>query len=170
VTSQLVDAYKRAGENDKGAKLLLENVSAARKQLPRDSPQLGGFLAFAGMNLMEMKKWAEAEPLIRESLAIREKTQPDVWTTFNAQSMLGGALMGQKKYTDAEPLLLKGYQGMKAREKTIPQAGGGELRIPEALDRLIELYTATNKPTEVKKWRAERAKYSRADAKPGEKK
>jgi hypothetical protein len=27
------------------------------------------------------------------------------------------------------------------------------------LDRLIELYTATDKPDEVKKWRAERAKY-----------
>jgi hypothetical protein len=33
------------------------------------------------------------------------------------------------------------------------------LRIPEALDRLIKLYTATDKLDEVKKWRAERAKY-----------
>ena len=46
---------------------------------------------------------------------------------------------------------------MKAREKTIPK--GGETRIPEALDRLIALYTATKKPDDVKKWRAERAKY-----------
>jgi len=80
--------------------------------------------------------------------------------------MLGGALLGQKKYADAEPLLLKGYEGMKQREKTIsPQ---GATRLPEALDRLIELYTATNKPDEVKKWRAERAKYP--EAKPAEKK
>ena len=48
---------------------------------------------------------------------------------------------------------------MKAREEKIPKLGGGELRLPEALDRLIELYTATNKPQELKKWRAERAKY-----------
>lgn len=33
------------------------------------------------------------------------------------------------------------------------------LRIPEALRRLIELYTATNRPDEAKKWQAERAKY-----------
>jgi hypothetical protein len=46
---------------------------------------------------------------------------------------------------------------MKAREKTIPTQGA--TNIPEALDRLIELYTATNKPEEVKKWQAERAKY-----------
>jgi serine/threonine-protein kinase len=46
---------------------------------------------------------------------------------------------------------------MKVREKTIPPVGS--TRIPAALDRLIDLYTATNKPDEVKKWRAEREKY-----------
>ena len=51
---------------------------------------------------------------------------------------------------------------MKTRAKTIPQQGGGELRIPEALDRLIELYAATNKSDEANKWQAERAKYPQA--------
>ena len=46
---------------------------------------------------------------------------------------------------------------MKQREKSIPPQGA--IRLPEALDRLIELTTATNKPDEVKKWQAERAKY-----------
>ena len=77
----------------------------------------------------------------------------------NTRSLLGGALLGQKKYAEAEPLLVKSYQGMKSREKTIPKQGGGELRIPEALDRLIELYIAINKPDQAKKWQAERAKY-----------
>ena len=65
--------------------------------------------------------------------------------------------MGQKKYADAEPLLLAGYEGMKQREKAIPPEG--QVRLPEALDRLIEFYTATDKPDEAKKWQAERAKY-----------
>jgi hypothetical protein len=94
---------------------------------------------------------------LRECLALREKRQPDDWRTFNTRSMLGGALLGQKKYADAEPLLLAGYEGMKRREKTIPPQGSA--RLPEALDRLIELYDATNKPDDVTKWRAERAKY-----------
>ena len=38
-------------------------------------------------------------------------------------------------------------------------SAAGKTRLPKALDRLIELYTATNKPDEVKKWQAERAKY-----------
>ena len=130
--------------------------------LPKDSPQLAGVLAQTGLVLLELKKWAEAEPIIHEALAIREKTHPDAWATFNTQSMLGGALLGQKNYAEAEPLLVKGYEGMKTREKTIPQHGGGELRLPEALDRLMELYTAINKPDEAKKWQAERAKYPQA--------
>jgi hypothetical protein len=59
--------------------------------------------------------------------------------------------------------LLKGYEGMKAREKTIPPRSA--TRIPEALDRLIELYTAMNKPDEAKKYRELRAKYPAANPK-----
>jgi hypothetical protein len=57
---------------------------------------------------------------------------------------------------------VKGYVGMKPREKTTTL--GGNTRIPEALDPLIELYTATSKPQEVKKWQPERAKYPDAQA------
>src|SRR5262249_13447654 len=97
----------------------------------------------------------------RECLAIREKTQPDVWSTFNTKSMLGGALLGQKKHAEAEPLLLAGYEGMKRRQKTIPTQA--RVRLAEGLDRLIELYIATNQPDEVKKRRDERAKYQEAN-------
>jgi hypothetical protein len=113
-----------------------------------------------GLSLLQAHAFPDAETLLRECLTIRERTQPDAWTTFNTKSLLGGALLGQKKYTAAEPLLLTGYEGMKQREKTIPPQGS--IRIPEALDRLIELSTATNKPEEAKKWRAERAKYPQA--------
>jgi hypothetical protein len=69
-------------------------------------------------------------------------------------------------FADAEPLLLKGLEGMKVRAAKIPPPG--KPRIPEALDRLIEFYTATNQPDGANKWRAERAKYP--DTKPAEKK
>jgi hypothetical protein len=128
-----------------------------RQSPPKDEPLLASQLAQVGLDLLGAKWFAAAEPLLRECLAIREKAQPDAWTTFNTQSMLGGALLGQKKYADAEPLLVKGYEGMKAREKTIPPQGG--TRIPESLDRLIELSTATNRPAEAKMYRDLRAKY-----------
>jgi hypothetical protein len=153
----LLDGYVKAGKSAEAAKLVTELLADARKQLPKDSPQLAGLLAQSGASLMQAHAFPDAEALFRECLTIREKTQPDAWTTFNTISMLGGALSGQKKYADAEPLLLKGYEGMKKREKTIPPQG--IIRIPEALDRLIEFSSATNKPDEVKKWRADRANY-----------
>jgi len=57
---------------------------------------------------------------------------------------------------------------MKQRATSIPARSAA--RISDALDRLIELYNATNKPDEVKKWQAERAKYPTPQAKPPEKK
>jgi tetratricopeptide (TPR) repeat protein len=139
VGAHLLDAYAKAGRPAEAKKLIDEVLADTRKSLPKDSPELGGMLAQFGLSLLEMKGYTESEPLLRECLAIREKTQPDAWNTYNTQSLLGGALLGQKKYADAEPLLLKGYEGMKAREATIPPEAN--TRIPEALKRLIELYT-----------------------------
>ena len=157
--NNLGKAYCDAKQGEKAAPLLTVFVAAQRKRSKPDDPGFTGLLAQVSLELLKCEQFATAEDMLRECLTIREKTQPDDWTTFDTQSMLGGAILGQKKYADAEPLLLKGYEGMKAREKTIPQSGGGELRIPEALDRLIELYTATKKPDEVKKYKELRAKY-----------
>ena len=73
------------------------------------------------MNLLEQKKSSQAELLLRECLAIREKSLPDRWGTFIARALLGGSLLGQNKHAEAEPLVLSGYQGMKVREAKIPQ-------------------------------------------------
>jgi hypothetical protein len=155
--NNLGKAYCDAKQGEKAAPLLTVFVAAQRKRSKPDDPGFTGLLAQVSRDLLKCEQFATAEDMLRECLTIREKTQPDAWTTFDTQSMLGGALLGQKKYPEAEPLLLKGYEGMKAREKSIPPQGS--TRIPEAVDRLIDLYTATNKPDEVKKWQAERAKY-----------
>jgi TolA-binding protein len=113
-----------------------------------------GKFADMGLELLHQQKWAEAEPLLRQSLAIRAKVQPDAWTTFNTQSLLGGALLGQKKYADAEPLLLAGYEGMKQRQQSIPPPA--KMRLPEAVLRLVQLYEALGKKDEVARWTRER--------------
>ena len=84
-------------------------------------------------------------------------------------SQLGGALLGQKNYAEAESMLVKGYEGMREREEKIPP--NGAVRIPESLDRLIEFYTATNKPDEITKYNELRATYSPSkNPEPSEKK
>jgi hypothetical protein len=109
-------------------------------------------MAVLGAHLVEQRKWPEADTLLRECLAIREKAQPDDWSAFNTRSMLGASLLGQKKYAEAEPLLLAGYQGMKAREARIPTAG--KLRLAEAGERVVLLYEAWGKKDKADEWRA----------------
>jgi hypothetical protein len=138
---------------EKLAQFALEMLADAKSELPADSPLLAGMKAQAGLALLLGQRWAEAEPLLREALAVREQTEPDAWTTFNTQSMLGGALLGQKKYADAEPLLLAGYEGMKQRQEKITPHG--QARAPEAAQRLVQLYEATGKPEEAAKWKKE---------------
>jgi hypothetical protein len=135
------------------ANFLQEQLTELRNLSPKDGPQLAGILAQMGLGLLEQKNWADAEPLLRECLAIRANKEPEDWRTFNTQLMLGGALLGQKRYAEAEPLLLAGYQGMKQREKAIPLLA--LVRIPEALGRVVQLYEATGNPDEAARWREE---------------
>jgi serine/threonine protein kinase len=160
--NNLALAYQATDQLAKAAALLEQSLQKHKARFGAEHVETLRTMAALGWILLKQKKWADAEPVLRDCLPMGEKLIPDNWRTFNTQSMLGGALLGQKKYAEAEPLLVKGYAGMKTREQTIPKAGVGALVIPEALDRLIELYTATGKPDEVTKWRAERQKYPAA--------
>jgi hypothetical protein len=134
---------------------LREFVTGMRKQM---SPELfANLLVEVSKPLKECGQFGAAEEMLREALANPDKSEPDARTTFNTRSQLGGVLLAQKKYAEAEPLLVKGYEGMKAREASIPPQAA--TRIPDALDRLIELFTASGKPNEVNKYRELRAKY-----------
>jgi hypothetical protein len=139
------------GQPAKAEPLLRELADFWKQKAGADSPQFASELATLGLNLLRQQKFADAEPVLRDSLAIRAKTQSDAWTTFNTQSLLGGSLLGQKKYAEAEPLLLDGYEGMKQRENKIP--ANGKARLTEALERLVQLYDATGQKGKADEWR-----------------
>jgi hypothetical protein len=108
-------------------------------------------LAVLALNLQKQAKWREAEAALRECLDIRTKAIPDGWLRFNTISQLGGALLGQARYAEAEPLVIQGYEGMKAREATIPKPG--KSRLSEAAERPLRLYEAWGKPEKVAEWK-----------------
>lgn len=153
VGGPLFEAYRLTGKKAEAAQVIEEILAVNRKELPKDSPQFAQQLASLGASLLEIHRFTDAESMLRESLSIRQKAMPDAWQTSNMHSLIGAALLGQMKYAEAEPLLLKGYDGLKQREESIPKTGGAEQRLPEAIQRLIQLYEATGKAEEAAKWK-----------------
>jgi len=68
--------------------------------------------------------------------------------------------MQQKKYTEAEPLLLSGYDGMKQREGSMQWEGKFYLR--DALQRVVKLYEATERPAQAAEWKQKLAELDAA--------
>jgi tRNA A-37 threonylcarbamoyl transferase component Bud32 len=167
VGGPLLDSYAKAGRPTEVEKMAPEYLAVIRNTTPKDSPQLEVALTWCGSALLQVKAYAAAEPILRERLAIREKTTPDSWITAAARSMLGGALLGQKKLTEAEPLLLAAYQGMKQREAIIPPERKSSLT--KALEYLIQLYEATNEPDEAARRRKELEATRKAEEPPQKK-
>jgi eukaryotic-like serine/threonine-protein kinase len=154
--NNLIQAYDAVRRFDQSELLYREELAIIQRKSGRDSSAYGNASRRLAENLSAQKKWIESEPFFRECLAISEQKQPDSFSTANTRSLLGNALMKQKRYAEAEPLLLKGYDGMKASKATSARA---QVLLASTVDRLIELYDATNKLDELKRWKAERAKY-----------
>ncbi len=142
--------------------LLRDAVAQARKLFGPGDPRAAGIMAPFGLCLIERGQLSEAEPVLRETLGIREQTEPDDWRTFNTRSLLGGSLQGQRKYAEAEPLIISGYEGMRAREATIPPQG--QPRLTDAAERVVKLYEAWEKKDKAAEWRAKLARPSEETA------
>jgi non-specific serine/threonine protein kinase/serine/threonine-protein kinase len=137
----------------------IENYTVRLKLYESNSPYRNqAALARRVSALLAQGKFAEAESPARECLAQREKQSPDDWLTFNAMSMLGGSLLGQKKFPAAEPLLLSGYEGMKQRADIIP--ANGKVRLQECIQRLVQLYKATDQSEKAAEWNKKLAEFS----------
>src|SRR5262249_20765210 len=130
ITREAVATYRRAGETLSG------DYDSALSNL--------------GLLLLRQGKYADAEPVLRECLTIREKVMPSSWIRFNTTSQLGESLLGQGRYAESEPLLRAGYEGIKARETDLPALD--RARFAEAADRLARLGAAAGRPGEAAQW------------------
>ncbi len=98
--------------------------------------------------LLLQDKGAEAEPLARECLAIRELTMAGSWQWLSARSMVGDALREQGRLEEAEPLLREAAEQMPDVPATRPRA------LPAAYQRLVRLYETQGRAAEAETWRA----------------
>ena len=120
---------------DEGEAILIEVMEALRDR-PVDDPIRAFTINLVGGCMM-----------------FRQKNDKASWRTFHSQSVFGGELLTQKKYADAERLLVAGYQGLKVRQAAIPAAD--QRRLLQAVERLVQLYEATDRKEEAAKWRKE---------------
>jgi hypothetical protein len=104
-------------------------------------------------DLLDVKRFTDAEPLARRNLAMRRILTPNDWRVFSAQAMLGQALCGEGKFSEAEPFLLAGYQGLKQRRDSIEFAEVKQLR--SALESLAKICEGTNRREQANQWRME---------------
>lgn len=126
--------------------------------LPMDHPDRATAQILLGKVLLDIDRPAEAEPILRECLTIREKRFPTDWRTYNACSLLGVSLLNQRKYAEAETLLLRGYNGLAHTTDMIPSSSLVHSR--QLVEWLVRLYEKWNKPEQAALWR-ERLESSR---------
>jgi tetratricopeptide (TPR) repeat protein len=161
--------YRDLGQYTKAEPLFLEVLRLREQQLGADHPRTADSLAQLGLNLLRQHQYAPAEQRLRDALRVCQTKEPGAWRTFKTQSLLGEALLVQQKYAEAEPLLLRGYEGLEKQAAKIP-APYRRVRVREALERLVQLYDATNKKDEADRWRKKLEEMKEAAAKEAPKK
>ena len=96
----------------------------------------------------------ESCDLYRETLEVQTAMLgPQHAETVATTVGLGTSLLRQEKYAEAESHLTGAREALQARQqKNLPNFS---LRPSEVLERLVELYTAWDRPDEAAKWRKE---------------
>ncbi len=148
-TTYLGVLYQDESKNDLAEQTLTEALALDRKRLkPGELATRSCLTALARLRLTQ-RKYAEAESLLREAMNGSGNQNAEIWDTFDRQSLLGASLLGQGKFAEAEPLLLSGYEGLMKQSPAISV----DANLPEAGQRLVQLYTAWGKPDKADEWR-----------------
>jgi tetratricopeptide (TPR) repeat protein len=148
---RLGEAYVDAGRLADAHGLLEQTLNLRRATPEAEYPDVAVMLAELGRALLRDDNFVDAEPRLREALAIQEKKRPDEWQRCHTQSLLGAALAGQRKYAEAEPLLLDGYQGLTEHEENM--SAWDRRFVRQALDRLVQFYTDWAQPDKAVAWK-----------------
>jgi serine/threonine-protein kinase len=132
------DRYAAAEE------ILKQTAEARRRVLGAMHPDTLQSQISLGVAEILQLKYTEAEGSLRGTCDAYEQAKLQVWQRYYCEAMLGASLEGQKRFAEAEPLLVSGYQGLRARENSIPANARNALT--RAGEWLARLYTEEGKP------------------------
>jgi hypothetical protein len=146
-------AYAAEKKYPEAEALFSATLEARRRVLgPRHSQTGETMQAWADLRIRAGRD-ADADPLLRECLAMQTQTAPDGYARFHVEVLLGETLLHRARYAEAEPFLFSGYAGLKQREARMPAIR--RPAIAEAAGALVALYEATARPAEAARLRAE---------------
>jgi serine/threonine protein kinase len=150
------EIYLGVGYDAKGDRVRAEQTLRAALQgfraLGKDQEDKAALAAESlGVNLVEQRKYSQAEPILRQALTYRDKGDKDDFQLYRAQAFLGAALNGLKRYPEAEKLLLSGQQGLEQRVSRMPADQKKWLRF--SAEQMVDLYSNWGKPEEAAQWR-----------------
>jgi serine/threonine protein kinase/tetratricopeptide (TPR) repeat protein len=140
---ELATAYRLAGRQAEALPLFEKTLRALKDKVGADSPFRLKFLNQTGACLLQMKKYTEAEMLLRKCLAAHTRKHANDWEVFYTKSQLGQALTGLKRYAEAEALLREAHRELTARRAKI--LGPAQRYIGEAERALVHLYAVWDK-------------------------
>jgi serine/threonine-protein kinase len=113
-----------------------------------------GALIDLGIALIGLNRAADAEPALREALALRQQHLPaGAPLTAGAASALGDCLIALGRFTEAEQYLLEADTVLQSN----PQSPARRRR--ETIERLVRLYEQWNKPNAAAQWREQLGAY-----------
>jgi serine/threonine protein kinase/tetratricopeptide (TPR) repeat protein len=155
--SDLAETHRHAGRIEEAELLYQQVLELERKRTPASTAALAAASADLGSLWLQTGQAAKAESLLRECLEQCLKQQPEHWQRFNAESLLGGALLHQKKYPEAGTLLQSGYEGLNARAHMLAEQD--RFRLREAIERLAQFNDATGNAVQAAQWRQKLAEF-----------
>lgn len=161
----LTRVLRKQGRNAEIKSLWDESLENLRTLISAEDLEMSHSLVGPLQSLLRAGQFGEAEAILGEYLKIQKQKAPSDWHTFNIQSMLGGALLGQKKYAEAELLLLSACEGMNQRADTIPKSGKPHLK--QTLRRLVQFYEETNRPEQAAEWKQKLAEFDNPQSRAG---
>jgi tetratricopeptide (TPR) repeat protein len=149
----LAALYFDHSRHDDAISLMTKMLEQARRELDGNDPRLANDLAMLGRGMVAAKHFDEAEPLLREALAIRQQKLPNTWQVASVRSLLGESLSARGKYEEAETHLLEGFEGLNGHRDKLPMPPNGRKNmLSESLQRLVDHFQRTGNGEERIKW------------------
>jgi serine/threonine protein kinase len=148
----LAIALRVRGDLSRAEAMLNDVLARRQKRLGAAHPDVATSLIAVGETLIKDRKWADAEPILRQGLEILQGKGSDEWSKATAQALIGTSLLGQKRYDEAEPLLLSSYQSMTTPALKIPAPD--KYRLTETGEQIVRLYEAWSKLEKAAEWRS----------------